>query len=115
MHAMENWGSMGVCYKRRKELLQVWFIYLLGPFKVDYIFTSYLAPYILEMVEARWATFTCHTFKKQFLSHCLGFDFVQVNHSHLRSGLSQGVSKRSAYALPSTRHVGHLSIKTHPV
>ena len=55
------------------------------------------------------------TFKCEFCGHCFSSSLVQVYNSHLRTGLTQSVSKCSAYALPSTCYVGHLSIKTHPL
>ncbi len=67
------------------------------------------------MLKSAFVVLMTLTFKKQFFSHCLSFNLVQVNHGHLRTGLTQGMSKRSAYALPGTRHIGHLSIKTQPI
>lgn len=55
------------------------------------------------------------TFKKELFSHCLSFILAQVYHGHFCTSLSQGMSKCSTYALPSTRHIGHLSIKTQPI
>lgn len=55
------------------------------------------------------------TFEEELFSHRLGFILVQVYHGHLRASLPQGMGESAAYALPSTRHVGHLSIETHPI
>lgn len=63
-----------------------------------------------------YLVYICYlTFKKEFFSHCFGSVLVQVHHSNLCTSLTQGVSKCPAYALPSTRHIGHLSIEAHPV
>ena len=59
--------------------------------------------------------FTSLTFKVELFNDCLSFVLVHVYHSHFRPSLAQGMSKRSAYALPGSRHIGHLSIKAHPI
>lgn len=79
---------------------------------------SYSMSLLLDMQVIRESTFvvlTPLTFKKELLSHCLSFVLVQVYHGNLCTGLTQGVGKCSADALPSTCHIGHLSIKTHPI
>lgn len=67
------------------------------------------------MLKATFVVVTWRTFKKQLFRHYLRFHSVQVYHGHLRTGLPQGVSERSAYTLTSTRHIGHLSVKAHPI
>lgn len=67
------------------------------------------------MLKSTFVVLTTLTFKEELFSHCLSFILVQVYHGHIRTGLTQGMSKCSAYALSGTRHIGHLSIKTHPI
>jgi len=55
------------------------------------------------------------TFEEELSSHRLGFVSVQVNHGHLGACLPQGVGESATYALPSTRHVGHLSVEAHSI
>lgn len=70
---------------------------------------------MLLMPESTPVVLTPLTFKKELFGHRLGFMLVQVYHGHLCTSLTQGMSKCSAYALPSPRHIGHLPIKTQPL
>ncbi|TNN59602.1 hypothetical protein EYF80_030174 [Liparis tanakae] len=50
------------------------------------------------------------------VNHPLNIDrFANVHHGHLGARLPQGVGESATYALPSARHVGHLSVEAHSI
>lgn len=82
----------------------------------------WLLPFFISPQTARVSRANLHllcltplTFKRELFGDSLGFVLIQVHNGHLCTGLTQGMSECSAYALPGARHIGHLSIKTHPI